>query len=181
MIVKLATRCLKEKLCPKNKINDKIATDLEGFITRQYIGQILGKDYKDQSHIHRGKNKAEEKVSEDKLMVQIGEAAIETTESELKDEANRVSRESEMIASQDFHDELNQALDQRAVDVKEINSAALKELDTLSEKLKEQDRVIKYLREELNFKSMILSTFERFVGKYIKYNNEFEIIDVKED
>lgn len=178
MIIKLADQLHREKIVAIENINKKLSEDLKGYVTKQWIGQCLPSRYKDAEKIHVGHEKT--RLSETKMLVQIGDQGLETTLGDLKEEHKRIKKKTNRDESEDFHKELQEELDRHHIDPTTMNMNVFKELQ---KKIEENDNLRSLnhsLTIEINEVRSILTKLSRHTGFYVKYDNEFNVLHVKE-
>lgn len=175
-ITKLAKK-LEEEKYPIGEINSRLVRDLEGYIGKSYINEVLDKKYKDQSKIHE-KEKEKDKRKEVTVTTD-GQTVIDDPEQELEEaEHNK------------FHDELDNALDNRAEEVKNLNDVVVKELDKeitlrkeLQQKLEQSITPEQYqeLEKKVIIYSEIAESVESHIGKYIKFKKDEDGVIILEE
>jgi hypothetical protein len=171
MVVKLALQLEKEGQIAVDKINQQLTEDLKGFITKAWIGQVLERKYKNGARITKG---PEYVPNETKLLVKLGESGIETTEKDINDEIARLEGQT----SNDFHTNFKKELDNRTIG--DLNEEVFKELQRKVEEIDGLNLTIRGLNNELREMDDILKRLNHHAGYYVKYDKEFNVIDVKE-
>lgn len=175
-IIKLAVKLEEEGKLAIERINEQLTEDLKGYVTKQHIGQCLPKKFKDATKIHRGDEKTQ--LDETKLLIKVGESGFETTEQGIKDEVDRINRENEIDASNEFHKEFKEKLDSRGLP--ELNEEVFQELQRKIEEIDGLNLKIRGMHNEMLSSQHILSELSKHAGYYVKYDENFNIIDVKE-
>lgn len=169
MIIKLAKK-LEEEKYPIHEINGRLVFDLQGFIGKSYISQILDKKYKQLDKIHE-KEKGEE---EEATVMNTNDGQTVVNDPEL---------EREQEAKEEFTNEFNQALNSRAEESKSLNDAVLKELDKelnirkeLEEKLAESisPELFETLQKKLAAQEEIMEWIEENLGSYLRFEKDEE-------
>jgi exonuclease III len=171
MILRLAQQLEKEGQIAVNRINQQITQDLEGYVTKGYVGQCLDKRFKNGDKITRG---AEAKPNELKLLVQVGETGIQTTEDDLTDELKRLENQE----SEDFHKDFRNKLDETKLP--ELNQEVFMELQRKIQEIDQLNVEVNGLHNEMRQNQQILFQLSKHAGYYVKYDKAFNIIDVKE-
>jgi hypothetical protein len=133
-IIKLAQQLEKENF-PVDKINDKIAEDVEPRISKSYVGKILEDKYKNKAKIHK-------KKKEQPIEIAVDGSVINPEEEEAKINAEEHEK---------FTEALNTAAEASSKQIESLDSMVLKELDTAREKLKQQEEIMEYIEENLGF------------------------------
>lgn len=168
-IVKLAKKLEQEMEVAVHDINDKIANDLDGYVSRQYIGQCLDKKYKHQEKITAVKKDKKNK----KQAIQI--ATNGTIIDETKDKA-------------EFYRDLDKAFDKSDKEVYSLNDTVVKELDSTKEELKALESKFENLITPEQFESLqnrltaqdaILDGLRNYVGEYVLYDESLEVESVR--
>lgn len=176
-IIKLAKALEEERLCLIEQINDKLAQDLEGYITRSYIGICLEKKYK-----KKGFDRHKKKVE-----VATDGTEILSEQDKLKEEERKKEEED----SKKFFEDMNKTLDTRAEETKSLNDIVVQELDkireenkTLQSKLNESITAEEYesMKIDVNLAKNIVDDVKNHLGEYIKFEEdetgEIELIEV---
>jgi hypothetical protein len=179
MVLRLAEQLEKEKVVALDKINQKLSEDLAGYVTKQWIGKVLDGKYKDAIKLANANAKHE--ADETKLMVQLGEQGLETTYGDVKDEVTRIKRGNEADESDKFREELRQALDAKGIDPTQMNVNVYKELSAKIEELDTLNNDHYNLRKAYADLDHILTDLHQYCGKWIKYDTNFNVLEVKED
>jgi hypothetical protein len=165
-IVKLAQK-LEEEKYPMGEINQRLVRDLEGFIGKSYISQILDKKYKDQSKIHEKTEKEEDK---DKITVATDGTVVPDPKLEHEQEENA-----------EFHQELDNTLDNRTEESKSLNDVVVKELDKeislrkeLEQKLEQSITHEHYqeLERRALMYSELMKEIENHLGEFVKFEKD---------
>lgn len=175
MIVKLAEQLEKERLVAMEDINKKLTEDLKGYVTKQWIGQVLPKKFKDAEKIHVGEQKA--KASEMKMLVQVGETGIETTAGDLNDEVDRIRRKTEKDESDEFGEELKRKLDEHHINPTDINQNIYRELQEKIEqveRLKTKNLMLNRQYSDLDDK---IKNLKRYVGCHVLYDENLRVLE----
>jgi hypothetical protein len=166
-ILKLAKKLEEEKKVPVNEINDKISNDLEGYVSRQYVGQCLDKKYKQSEKITSPKKKSKEKE------IEIATNGSVITEEE-KDKA-------------EFYSAMDKALDRSDQELKSLNSTVVNELDKANNKVKELEAKLANTVTEEEYRAMekrvneyeeSLEDFKNHIGEYVRYDKDLQITNV---
>ena len=166
-ILKLAKK-LEEELAELHKINDRICEDLDGYVSRQYIGQCLDKKYKQQEKITASpKKKKKEKAIE-----------IATNGSVLSEEETDKA---------EFYRGMDKEFDASDQRVRSLNDTVVKELNTAIIKQKELESKLastiteeEYLKIEKQVTAYegLVEQFKNHVGEFVKYDENLEITNV---
>jgi hypothetical protein len=177
MILKLASQLEREKLVALADINKRLTEDLRGYVTKQWIGQVLPKKFKEAEKIHAGDEKA--RLSETKMLVKIGDEGIETTVGDFNKEVDRVKKKTEDHESEEFHKDFRGELEKRNIDPTDINQNIFKELQSKIELIEKLEDQLNNLRVDFDNRYHVLSNLKPYAGNYVKYDNDFKILDVK--
>lgn len=174
-IRKLALQIDKEKIVETHKINDKLAKDLEGYVTRGYVGQCLDNEFKYKT---KQNNMKEEDDKEELVEVTTDGRTIIPDK---KQERDKKKKQLEELERADFSKDLSKALDARAQDSTTLNTVVVRELEeqrnenqdlrsqlknvvtreefeTLQKKLAAQEEIMEYIEENL--------------GSYLRFEKE---------
>jgi hypothetical protein len=175
MIVKLAKQLEKESDIPVSEINDRIASDLEGYLTRQWVGQCLADKYKNDKKQHKEKKDKNKKEKQKLIEVTADGTQLPNFEDEDEQRAK-------------FNQDLGKALEERSSQSANLNDAVVKELDLAINKRKELESKLenvitpdeyKKLEEKLILQDEILDSFRNHIGEFVLYNKDLEIEYVK--
>jgi hypothetical protein len=170
MILKLAKKLEEEKKVKLNEINEKICNDLEGYVSKQYVGQCLDKKYKNQEKIT---SSAKKDKKNKKQAIEI--ATDGTIIDEAKDKA-------------EFYRDMDNAFDKSDEEVKSLNDTVAKELDSTKEELKALESKFENLITPEQFESLqnrltaqdaILDGLRNYVGEYVLYDESLEVESVR--
>jgi len=171
MIVKLAKQLEKESDIPVAEINDRVASDLEGYLTRQWVGQCLADKYKNGKKQHKEKKSKKEK---EKLI----EVAADGTQLPNYEEEQHAK----------FHQDLGKALEERSAQSANLNDIVVKELDQKQEQLKELESKLqnvitpdqfKELENKLSQQNAIIDELRNYVGEWVVYDKDLQVEHVR--
>jgi hypothetical protein len=158
MIIKL-TQKLEEEKYPTNDISARLTADLDGYIGKSYIAQVLDKKYK---HLEKAREK-EQKAT-----------VMNTTEGQTVNEVNPEEQE----AKEQFTNEFNQALNSRKSESKDLNEVVVRELDKQLEYTRDLEARLKQtvsqedyekLEKRLLRYSELIDSIEVHIGSFIKF------------
>lgn len=173
MIIKLAQQLEKESEIPVKEINDRISSDLEGYITRQWVGQCLADKYKNGvKQVKKNKRKKEKEKEKEKL-VEVAEGGATIYED---------------FENTKFHQDLGKALEERSSQSANLNDVVVKELDVAINKQKELESKLanvvtpdqyKQMENRLSYQQEILDNFRNYVGEWVLYDKDLQVEHVR--
>jgi NAD kinase len=173
MLIKLAKQLEKEQY-PTNQINDKIAEDVEGYVSRNYVGQVLEDKYKDLSKSHATTRKKKKKQV---IELAADGSVIQPPESK-EDQVERFERTK-------FSEDLGRTLEARSKEVEGLDSMVMKELEQVRNEKQELgtklSETINQLEKQLKQNDEVMELIAENLGFYMVFDkDEYQNIYVKE-